>query len=207
MRLGSSVLVLLSLFGCTLAESEGSSEEGSSEEDSSEEGANEDDSSDDGSSDEGSSDDGSSDDDSSDDDSSDDGSPDSLPPIDADALLPWLEGEPYLIWAAESGPHVSAGPHGSAVRTFFNAALAEAAAAGADEYPIGAATVKELFDGSGERSGWAVMVKLELGQGGDGWYWYESVGASVYADGTGVALCTGCHSSAVDFVRTTWPLE
>ena len=51
------------------------------------------------------------------------------------------------------------------------------------------------------------MVKLETGAAGNGWYWYEGVGASVYADGTGEGLCTGCHSNGTDFVLTTWPLR
>lgn len=153
---------------------------------------------------------GDSDDDASDESSSDDGpdgGADQLPPTDAAALVPWLEAESYASWAAESAPHVSAGPHGAAVRTFFNDALADAAAAGAGDYPIGAASVKELFDAQGERNGWAVIVKTELGQAGDGWYWYEIVGASVYADGPGVALCTGCHVGGTDFVLTGWPLQ
>ena len=122
-------------------------------------------------------------------------------------LVPWLAAESYADWAVESQPHPSAGPHASAVRTYFNDVLADSAAAGGTEHPIGAASVKELFDADGERSGWAVMVKLELGRGGDGWYWYEGVGAAVYADDTGVALCTGCHSIGIDSVRTGWPLQ
>ena len=151
----------------------------------------------------------------SDESSTDDGSTDDGPETGADqvlltggaALLPWLEAGTYADWAAEPAPHVSAGPHGAGVRTFFNAALADAAAGGVDEYPVGAATVKELFDGQGDLDGWAVMVKLELGQGGDGWYWYEILGASVYADGTGEELCTGCHAVGIDWVRTGWPLQ
>jgi hypothetical protein len=141
-----------------------------------------------------------------DDEATGDPSVDQIPPTGRDALVPWLEGESYADWAAESAPHPSAGPHPSTVRTYFNDGLAQSAAAGHAEHPIGAATVKELFDGDGERSGWAVMVKLEEGQGGDGWYWYEGVGSAVYADGTGVGLCVGCHVDGVDHVLTRWPL-
>jgi len=151
-----------------------------------------------------------SDESSTDDGSTDDGpetGADQLPPTGGAALLPWLEAETYAGWAAESAPHVSAGPHGAGVRTFFNTALADAAAEGMDAYPVGAATVKQLLDAQGDRSGWAVMVKLELGQGGEGWYWYEILGASVYADRTGEALCTGCHAVGIDWVRTAWPLQ
>jgi hypothetical protein len=130
----------------------------------------------------------------------------STPPTDGAALVPWLESDAYGGWMAESAAHVSAGPHGSTVRTFVNDALAAGLADGAASQPIGAAAVKELYDADDELIGWAVMVKV-ADDGGDGWYWYERAGSTEYADGTGERLCTGCHSSGVDFVRTPWPLQ
>jgi len=128
-------------------------------------------------------------------------------PTDGDALLPWLESGAYEDWVAESGPHVSAGPHGSTVRTFVNDALASSLAANTTAHPIGAATVKELFGSDGDLIGWAAMVKVASGEGGDGWYWYELAGSTEYADGTGESLCTGCHSAGIDSVLTPWPLQ
>lgn len=134
------------------------------------------------------------------------GDVDEPPPQGDAALRPWLEAGSYLGWAAESGVHVSAGPHGMGVRTFVNDVLLASLDAGSPEHEVGAAVVKELYDANG-LSGWAVMRKLEPGQAGDGWYWYETVGDAIYADDTGVALCTGCHAMGTDYVRTPYPLQ
>ena len=131
---------------------------------------------------------------------------DQLPPVGAAELLPWLESLAYADWHAESGVHPSTGPHGDGVRTFFNDALRGSFDAGNATHPIDAAVVKELY-GGGEIAGWAVMVKVADGEGGDTWYWYEIVGASTYADGTGVDLCTGCHAVGVDQIQTPYPLQ
>lgn len=131
---------------------------------------------------------------------------DQLPPIGAAALEPWLASLAYADWHAESAVHVSTGPHGDGVRTFFNDALFDSFEAGNAVHPIDAAVVKELY-GDGEIAGWAVMVKVADGEGGDTWYWYEVVGASTYADGTDVALCTGCHAVGVDQIQTPYPLQ
>jgi hypothetical protein len=131
---------------------------------------------------------------------------DELPPTQGAALETWLAEGRYTAWAAESGVHPSAGPHGGGVRTFVNASLFASLDAGASEHDVGAAVVKELFSGDAI-DGWAVMVKVEAGNGGDGWYWYEIIGNSVVADGTGVGLCTGCHGGGTDFVLTPYPLQ
>ncbi len=134
------------------------------------------------------------------------GDADEPPPQGDAALRPWLADGSYLGWAAESGVHTSAGPHGMGVRTFVNDVLFASLSAGNAEHPVGAAIVKELYDGDAV-GGWAVMRKLATGQGGDGWYWYEVVGDAIYADDTGVALCTGCHGMGTDYVRTPFPLQ
>jgi hypothetical protein len=115
----------------------------------------------------------------------------------------------YKRWPAESQIHPSAGPHGGNVRTFVNAALEQSLAEQAATHPQGAASVKELYGGGTDtRIGYAVMVKLAPDSaGGDGWYWYERLGATVYADGTGVGLCTGCHGGGADYVLTPHPLQ
>lgn len=131
------------------------------------------------------------------------------PPTNAAELLPWLEAGEYLGWAAESGVHPSAGQHGGGVRTFVNATLLDSLEAGLPAHPQGAASIKELYTAGGQPNGWAVMVKVAPDSaGGVGWYWYELFGADVYADGTGVALCTDCHSAGgVDFVLSPFPLQ
>lgn len=131
------------------------------------------------------------------------------PPTNAAELLPWLEAGEYLEWAAESGVHPSAGPHGGGVRTFVNAALLGSLEAGLPAHPQDAAAVKELYTAGGQANGWAVMVKVQADSaGGEGWYWYELYGAEVFADGTGVGLCSGCHSGGgVDYVLSPFPLQ
>jgi hypothetical protein len=129
------------------------------------------------------------------------------PPTEADALLGWLQAGTYLDWPAESGPHPSAGPHFGTVRTFVDDTLFASLQAGNAEHPVGAAAVKELYGNGDQVRGWSVMVKVALGAGDDGWYWYERYDDSVYGDGVGDGTCTGCHGSGVDYVRSPFPLQ
>jgi hypothetical protein len=129
-----------------------------------------------------------------------------LAPTDPAELLPWLQRGEYLEWTAESGIHLSEGPHGGDVLTFVNTALLESLDSGATEHPIDAATVKELYDDD-DVVGWAVMVKVATGTGGATWFWYERVGSSVYAAETDVELCYGCHEDGTDQILTPYPLQ
>lgn len=130
-----------------------------------------------------------------------------VPPTNGAELLPWLQSGEYLDWIAESAVHPSAGPHGGNVRTFVNTALFESLTAGSAVHPIDAAAVKELYYDGVDVVGWAVIVKVAPGEGGDAWYWYERVGNSVYADDIAVPLCFECHEIGVDQVRTPFPLQ
>lgn len=127
-------------------------------------------------------------------------------PVEGADLSEWLAAGSYSAWPAESGNHASTGPHGE-VRTFFNDALVASFDAGNTSHPVGAASVKELFDGSGGSIGWAVMVKVEEGDAATSWYWYLESGGSVTADGEGVATCENCHVSGTDRVLTPYPLQ
>lgn len=130
-------------------------------------------------------------------------------PTDKTALLQFLKDGKYSSWAKESKVHKTTAPHESGVRVFVNSLLENSLKAGNKEHPVGSASVKELYQADLKSpAGYAVMVKVKAGSGGDTWYWYEiltSSGERVVADGTGVGLCTGCHSSGVDFFRTTFP--
>lgn len=130
-------------------------------------------------------------------------------PTEADALFTWLQEGGYEGWPAESAVHASTGPHGR-VRTFIGPSLEASLLAESAEHPVGSASVKELHDGDG-LLGWAVMVKTQAGPAADSWYWYEvfstTSGANPVADGQGVSLCTGCHASGADYVRTPYPLQ
>jgi hypothetical protein len=137
------------------------------------------------------------------------------PPTGAAELAAWLAAGSYRGWAAESRPHASVGPHFGTVRTFLNAPLIASLTTGAAAHPAGSAVVKELFGRSGDTvRGWSVMIKLDPDSaGGNGWYWYESFGGSIFAAGRGVGLCTGCHRSdyqgltSRDFLLTPFPLQ
>jgi hypothetical protein len=132
-----------------------------------------------------------------------DAAADQVPPTGRAALEAWLETGAYLSWHCEAAPHPARPPgaHGEN-RICSNDAIA---AAPDGELPVGAASVKELYDGDA-RIGFAVAIKRQADSaGGDGWYWFENFGGTIYADGDGVALCTGCHEDADDYVFTRVP--
>lgn len=116
-----------------------------------------------------------------------------LPPLGRDPLVAWLADGHYLSWACEPEPHPARPPgaHG-ANRICSNAALSGSADG---TYPIGAASVKELFSG-GSITGFAVGRKVTAGSDAASWYWYEAYGTNVVADGVGAGLCASCHDGA-----------
>ena len=70
------------------------------------------------------------------------------------------------------------------------------------EFPIDAASVKELHGSSGI-TGYAVGIKVAAGSAATSWYWYELIGNNVVADRIGAGLCAGCHDDAPrDYVFT-----
>lgn len=124
-----------------------------------------------------------------------------LPPEGHAPLQTWIAAGHYLGWACEAEAHPARPPgaHGSN-RICSNAALS--AATEDAPYPVGAASVKELYSG-GDVIGFAVARKVTGGSTGSAWYWYENFGASIVADSRGAGLCAGCHDDAPrDFVFT-----
>ncbi len=116
-----------------------------------------------------------------------------LPPTGDEALTGWLAEAHYLSWACEPEAHPARPPgaHG-ANRICSNAALS---ASETGTFPVGAASVKELYSG-GSLIGYAVARKLTAGGERTSWYWYERIGTNVVADSPGAALCAGCHEDA-----------
>lgn len=138
---------------------------------------------------------------------------DGIPHGDPAAFNAWLQRREYEAWPKESAPRAftpGAGGHSGSVRTYLNPTLDASMRAGSAEHPKGAASVKELYDGA-TLTGWAAYVKTEdASASGSGFYWYEAFGTSPDARsiaGQGSAVCTGCHSSGKDFVRTPYPLK
>jgi hypothetical protein len=123
-----------------------------------------------------------------------------LPPRGRAALEAWLAEGWYRAWQCEAAisPPRLTGNHGRH-RICSNETLLASAAG---PYPVGAASVKELFvDAAGTmRNGFAVGLKVDAGEGPSTWYWYERRGAKaagpVLAEGIGVPDCAVCHGMA-----------
>ncbi|HEY0708415.1 MAG TPA: hypothetical protein VGG33_16530 [Polyangia bacterium] len=125
-----------------------------------------------------------------------------LPPLGQAALEPWLAAGHYLAWRCEDRifPMRLNGAHGRH-RICSNALVIETPVRAGTAYPVGAASVKELFDTMDRPNGFAVGVKIAPGLGDATWYWYERIGRlatlSPVADGIGVRACgPQCHAAA-----------
>jgi hypothetical protein len=131
-------------------------------------------------------------------------------PSNADELTPFLEGNGYSGFSAESAVHAGTGtsPHGM-VRVYINDTLEQSLAAGNSSHPVGSAAIKELYDADGVTvDGWAVSVKTAQDSGdGMGWYWYRIINDDLTSDSNGDAQCTGCHQPGVDYFTTVYPLQ
>ena len=138
--------------------------------------------------------------------------PSAAVPTDASTLNMYLQAGNYKSWAGEAAIHPAGGPHPTNVRSFANPILEAAMRqGGVTRFPIGSATVKELYSGANVLNGWAVSVKTANdGKPGD-WYWYEVLNvapnASPVANGNGISGCAGCHSAGTDYVRTRFPFQ
>lgn len=136
-----------------------------------------------------------------------------VPPQGYAAIDPWLDAGEYTDWNCEAtaGPATGVSPHG--MRRICSNDLASTHTTG--EFPVGAATVKELYDEAGTTLvGYAVSSKVSAGVDAGTWYWYEQVppgtvitgvtidANGVVADGLGddgsqaETICAGCHVSA-----------
>jgi hypothetical protein len=132
-------------------------------------------------------------------------------PSDPSALLDYLRSGAYKDFARETAPHPSTGPHAGGVLTYVNDLLAASLDAGAAEHPRCAASIKELFLGKDEVSGWAVFVRAEEeSRSGRGYYWLEVTRTDATRadyEGHGIGICVGCHSAGRDYFRSPWPLQ
>lgn len=124
---------------------------------------------------------------------------DETPPTgDSAAILKWLDAKSYAKWTCEPAPHAArAGSAHSKNRVCSNGLASKH---GAGEYPVGAASVKELFDANDKPSGYAYSLKTAAG-GAEAWYFFEILGTSVVANGQATSgspktLCASCHEGA-----------
>jgi len=132
-----------------------------------------------------------------------------VPPRRRGALLAWLKAGTYRAsFFTEPAVHVSSsGAHGMNVRTWYDPILADDLRAGRTVFHKGAAMVKELYFGGAEQViGWAVMTKVRRrsGRAGRGWLFYETLDGTNrgVSFGRGLPVCTGCHRSGVDYLRS-----
>ena len=123
-----------------------------------------------------------------------------------EGITAFLQNGTYKGWAAEPVVHDSSGPHGK-VRSFFNSILADSLKAKSSTHPVGSIAVKELYSSDGTTlKGYALEAKLEEGQGGNGWLWYEGFSPKFNEYyGQGLSTCTGCHAGGSDFVTSAPP--
>ena len=134
-----------------------------------------------------------------------------VPPHGKRALLRWLKAGAYrerFIGEPEVRPSTAEGrAHGANVRTYYDPILVDDLRAGRVTFRTGAAMVKELyFTNVDEVVGYSVMLKVRgrSGASGRGWLFYETLdGTNDSASfGRGLGVCTGCHRSGVDFLRS-----
>ena len=141
------------------------------------------------------------------------------PPMGSDAVVSaWLTKGDYKGWKCEAAAHPSRSPSPHGANRICNNTKLKDTATG--NYPVGAASVKELFTADGGMSGFAIGLKVTAGAStGASWYWYEKAAGTLIANGKGdkagneLMVCTGCHQGAGsdtahsgrDFVYTQVP--
>lgn len=138
-------------------------------------------------------------------------------PLGRKELHAWLKGGAYKKYPAQqAATHPGRGPHTSVespVRVLYNSVLADSLKAGNSAHPQGSIAIKEMHDGQGKLSGWAVMAKTGAqSEDGKNWFWYEVTSTTdpgaLPASGNGVPGCIGCHKvGGSDLILSGWPLE
>jgi hypothetical protein len=131
---------------------------------------------------------------------------DEVVPDDSDlsAIQAWLESGAYLEWERHDPPPAP-GMTGGA-RVYLSPELAASLRSGAAIHPQGSAAVREIVDANDPSImiGWALNHKLEAGEGGDTWLFYEVFSTELDAEPLvaerGATGCVGCHAEGRDFV-------
>lgn len=136
--------------------------------------------------------------------------PRQLPPITStEDINNWLTAGYYKTWRCEPAIRPALGtpgisPHGMS-RTCSNDLLSNLPDTG--EYPVGAASVKELADNNGNLKGYSISRHLLVGSRPATWFWFErNIQGVVVAAGTGERapqdVCSNCHVKASDVAST-----
>jgi hypothetical protein len=113
----------------------------------------------------------------------------------------WLDEGFYDDWVCEPEPNTKTDGaaaihvHGDATRVCTNILLAASRLRSEGEFPVGAASVKEVYDEQGALGARLVSVKTAPeSDGGEGWFWYAAPDVA----GHGLTDCTGCHAAAAE---------
>jgi hypothetical protein len=123
---------------------------------------------------------------------------------DLAAVQAWLESGAYLEWERHD-PAPAPGMTGGA-RVYLSPELAASLRSEASIHPQGSAAVREIVDASDPTImiGWALNHKVEAGEAGDAWLFYEVFSTELDAEPLvaerGAAGCVGCHGEGRDFV-------
>lgn len=127
-------------------------------------------------------------------------------PDDSDlaAVQAWLDSGAYLEWERHD-PAPAPGMTGGA-RVYLSPELAASLRSGASIHPVGSAAVREIVDANDPTImiGWALNHKLDAGEGGEAWWFYEvfslELDAAPLVAERGAAGCVGCHGEGRDHV-------
>jgi hypothetical protein len=128
---------------------------------------------------------------------------------DLAAIQAWLDSGAYLEWERHDPPPAP-GMTGGA-RVYLSPELAASLRSGASSHPRGSAAVREIVDAEDPTImiGWALNHKLDEGEGGEAWSFYEVFSLELDAEPLvaerGAIGCVGCHGEGRDHVLT--PLD
>ncbi|PKQ30418.1 MAG: hypothetical protein CVT60_00120 [Actinobacteria bacterium HGW-Actinobacteria-10] len=115
---------------------------------------------------------------------------------ESEDLLAEIADADYASWATAPGYESlrpAAGPHGDQVQIFLDPKAENALETGADEWPIDAMIVKDVYR-DGELEDIAAMKKTS-----QGWYWGEwTADGETVVEGLEAEPCQGCHSAGTD---------
>lgn len=123
---------------------------------------------------------------------------------DLAAVQVWLDSGAYLEWERHDpppGPGMTGG-----ARVYLSPELAASLRSGASIHPMGSAAVREIVDAADPSVmiGWSMNHKVDAGEGGDTWMFYEVFSTEIDAvplvAERGAAGCVGCHGEGRDYV-------
>jgi hypothetical protein len=120
------------------------------------------------------------------------------PTTSAPDVQAWLAQGFYTTWHCETAAHAARSPSPHGTNRVCSNDLASGAGPG--EFPVGAASVKELIDG-GKVFGYSISRRVRAGMSGATWFWFEGSESSVSTIGLGDKgtphdVCVGCHQAA-----------